>query len=368
MGKGASLDIKEFLKRIFSVDKPMREIDRITNQNLAALLRRKYLEEKYGITLSATGSSILDFVELEGKQSYKPIGAIQIPITIIGPVSIDAPHIKGEKIIPLASIYPSLMRAIELGQELLGKSRIRVRMKRCWIRIFSASTPSYPDPCRIVEEKMNEAGASGVRLLCYGRGGGHPINTVIIGEEAPCSTLHRIIETPLLGEILKKLTILDVPILTPYMAVDYDMSGEVSKAEIEKSGISMGRFLETYNAVEDLKPIDNSLNPVILGAISSLYTALGVKPEYGLRTEIRQYLLYTKFRKILVGISARVIVPTAINMAELSIINKELLGLLGTNGLTPLILSDLASVLILVTYTGLLGSIARFPGYQEPSG
>ncbi len=360
MGAKNSLNIKEFLKKILNSKKPLQEIDRIENPNLAALLRRKYLEEKLGISLSATGSSILDFTELEGKQSYKPIGAAQIPITIIGPLSIDGSYISGEKYVPLASIYPALMKTVELGKELLENTRIKPRLLRCWIRLFTATMKPTRNSCKIVEEFIdNLYPDSKVRLLCYGRGGGHIINTVIIGEEKPCKTIYSLINNNTLNELIIQLPIIDSPILTPYLAVDYNIRGEISKSQMDKNNVKPEYFIETYNAVEDLKPIDNSINPVILGSISSLYTALGVKPEYGLRTEIRQYMLYTRFRRILLEVSARITIPTTIRIDELSIMNRELVRLLEPEGINPFTLSDIVASIIITTYTGILGVIAR---------
>ncbi len=360
MGTKTSLNIREFLKKILNSKKPLQEIDSIENPNLAALLRRKYLEEKLGISLSATGSSILDFSELEGKQSYKPVGAAQIPITIIGPLSIDGSYVNGNKYIPLASIYPALMKTVELGKDLLENTRIKPRLLRCWIRIFTATMKPTRDSCKIVEKFINNLyPESRVRLLCYGRGGGHIIHTVIIGEEKPCKTIHSLLGSNIFNELVEQLPIIDSPILTPYLAVDYNIRGEILKSQMDKNNIKPEYFIETYNAVEDLKPIDNSINPVILGSISSLYTALGVKPEYGLRTEIRQYMLYTRFRKILLEISSRITIPTIIRTEELSIMNRELAKLLEPEGLSPFTLSDIVASVIMATYTGILGIIAR---------
>ena len=360
MGENRRPNIKEFLDKILSSKKPLQEIDSIDNPNLAALLRRKYYEEKLGVSLSAVGSSILDFAELEGKQSYKPVGALQIPITILGPLTIEGHWIRGEKHLPIASIYPALVKALDLSVKLIGKNPIRIKPQRCWFRLFTATKKQGKDICELVENTIKQKyGASNLRFLCYGRGGGHVINTIMVGEPYPCNILAGILLNGEIDKILEGLDIVDNPILAPYLAIDYNISTDLYKSELSRNMIKPEYFIETYNAIEDLRPIDSSINPTSLGALASLYIALGIKPEYGLRTEIRQFLLYTRFRRITTTILARIIAPIQIRELEMSIMNRELLSLVQPPLITPFTLSDLGASIILLTYIGVTGSIAE---------
>ena len=352
-------NIKDFLKKIRALAKPLDQISELTdNENLAALLRRKYLEEQLGFSLSATGSSILDFVELENRVSYKPIGAIQIPITVIGPVEIEGVWNKGEKYIPLASIYPALMKAVDLGSKLLSSTKIRLKTQRCWLRLFTISTRQQRiDLCRLVEDVL--ASTYNLRILCYGRGSGHIINTVMIGDEAPCQQLREILTDGLIKNVLFKIEGYMIPVVTPYLNFDIRIIADISKGSLDEFGIEHSLFIETYNTMEDLRPIDNSLHPIILGVLSSLYTALGLKPEYGLRSEIRQHMLASRFRKIVSTLEARVSMPIEIRNEELTLMNKELIQLLRLEENSPFSLSEIAGVVIMISYTGLLASIAK---------
>ncbi|ABN70428.1 hypothetical protein Smar_1337 [Staphylothermus marinus F1] len=361
MGERRS-SIKDFLSKLKSSKKPLEEVDELVeNQNIATLLRRKILEEKLNISLSATGSSILDFVETEGKISYKSIGAIQIPVTVIGPLKIDGYYIRDEKYIPLASIYPALMEAVDLGAKIIGDTRIRVKINRCWLRLFTVSPRRSPiDLCRIVESEIQALNEyEKLKVLCFGRGAGHIINTVMIGENGICETLSKWIEKNDLNELLIKTIGSKIPVITPYLVFDTSINTDIHKGRFGDYNIEPNLFLEAYNALEDLKPIDNSLQPVILGVLTSFYSSIGIKPEYALRSDIRQYNVFTKFRKITVSINSRIILPLTININELSIMNKEVVGILKLESLKSKYLSEIASALVLVAYIGLIASIAK---------
>lgn len=351
--------IKDFLEKIHALAKPLDQISELTdNENLAALLRRKYLEEQLGFSLSATGSSILDFVELENRVSYKPIGAIQIPITVIGPVEIEGVWNKGKKYIPLASIYPALMKAVDLGSKLLSNTRIRIKLQRCWLRLFTISTRQQRvDPCRLVEDVL--ATTYNLRILCYGRGSGHIINTVMIGDEAPCHQLREILADGLIENILFKIEGYMIPVITPYLNFDTRIIADIPRGSLDELGIEYSLFIETYNTMEDLRPIDSSLYPIILGVLSSLYTALGLKPEYGLRSEIRRYMLVSRFKNIVSTLEARVSMPIEIRSEELTLMNKELIQLLKLEENSPFSLSEIAGTVIMVSYVGILTNIAK---------
>lgn len=356
------LSIKDFLLKLKTSKKPLEEINELVeNQNLAALIRRKFLEEKLNISLSATGSSILDFVEAEGKISYKSIGAIQIPVTVIGPLKINGFYVKEEKYIPLASIYPALMEAVELGSKIVEDSRIRVKTNRCWLRIFTVSPREKPiDLCKTIESKILAlSGAEKLKILCYGRGAGHLINTVMIGDYGECSYLIKLVEEGKINEITLETIGSKIPIITPYIIFDTNINTEIYKGKLSSYGIEPNLFLEAYNTLEDLKPIDNSLLPVILGVLTSFYSSIGIKPEYALRSDIRQYNMLTKFRKMIVSLNSRIILPLTMSLEEASIMNREIIGILQLASLKPEYISEIASALILVAYVGLVASIAK---------
>ncbi len=352
-------DIRKYLSKLLSSDKPFRDIDdNIENQNLAALLRRRILEEKYGVSLSSTGSSILDFVELEGRQSYKPIGAVQIPVTVVGPVEIDGEAIREKKYIPLASIYPQLMKTIESGVDILEGGRIKISLNYCWLRIFSIGR-GKSGICSTFEEYISRKRGR-ARILCLGGGGGRIINTVIIGENPPCTTIRGIIKGDEVKAYIRSIGS-DIPILTPYLVLETRMNTSIPRKRFEEQGVPLNSLLETYNTLEDIRSIDYSLHPILLGSITSFYYAIGVKPEYGLRSEVKGFALYTKFRRIIVYGQPRIVTPIEIMYGDVSPINRELIDLVGLTGgeIDPFAICEISSAISLVSYIGILVEIAR---------
>ncbi len=85
------------------------------NANLAALIRRKILERRLGISLSSIGSTILDFEELEGRIVDNSIGGIQLPIAVAGPIRIRGSFLRGDIYIPIATTTKTTVQALEIG-------------------------------------------------------------------------------------------------------------------------------------------------------------------------------------------------------------------------------------------------------------
>jgi len=78
-------DIIFYYNKIKESPEPLRSINELNvNENVRALLRRLYLQEKTGLSLSAIGSTILDFAESEEYRGLNVIGALQAPIWIAG--------------------------------------------------------------------------------------------------------------------------------------------------------------------------------------------------------------------------------------------------------------------------------------------
>jgi len=82
-------DIIFYYSKIRESPEPLKFINELdVNENIRALLRRLYLQEKTGLSLSATGSTILDFAESEEYRGLNVIGALQAPIWIAGFLNI----------------------------------------------------------------------------------------------------------------------------------------------------------------------------------------------------------------------------------------------------------------------------------------
>lgn len=127
--------------------------EELGNANLAALVRRLYLEKRYGVSLSSIGSTILDFEELYGRNIENPIGAVQIPVGVAGPLKVKGDYADGEYFIPLATTEGALVASVNRGAKavtLSGGARSKViidgmtRAPLLW-------TPSVEEAVRLAE-------------------------------------------------------------------------------------------------------------------------------------------------------------------------------------------------------------------------
>ena len=119
----SSLD--EYVEKLAKGELSLEELDEILKSgNLATVIRRKFLERKFNIVLSALASTIIDFDELSKINIKNTIGAIQIPLSIIGPFMVKGTKIKGELYIPLATLNKDVISNAKRGLEILSLSRV----------------------------------------------------------------------------------------------------------------------------------------------------------------------------------------------------------------------------------------------------
>ncbi len=109
-------DVEEIIRRIENKKLSFSKLEvELGNSNLATLIRRIYLEKKLGINLSSIASTILDFEELYGRNIENPIGGIQIPLGVVGPLIINGEYAKGEYYVPLATTEGALVASVSRG-------------------------------------------------------------------------------------------------------------------------------------------------------------------------------------------------------------------------------------------------------------
>jgi hydroxymethylglutaryl-CoA reductase (NADPH) len=115
--------IQEILDKLRRGEIRFSEIDNIAgNKNLGAVIRRLYLEDIKGISLSSIGSTIIDFEEVVGRNIENPIGAVQIPLGVAGPLKIVGEHVHGDFYIPLATTEGALVASISRGAKAITLS------------------------------------------------------------------------------------------------------------------------------------------------------------------------------------------------------------------------------------------------------
>ncbi len=83
--------------------------------------RRGWVEEKTGCRLEHVGSSTLPGEELRGNVE-NPIGSVQMPLGVAGPLLIHGEHAQGTFYVPLATTEGALVRSYERGSVLLTRA------------------------------------------------------------------------------------------------------------------------------------------------------------------------------------------------------------------------------------------------------
>jgi hydroxymethylglutaryl-CoA reductase (NADPH) len=95
-------------------------------EELAA--RRRWVEERTGARLAHVGAYSIDCARMRGKVE-NPIGAVQMPLGVAGPLLVDGEHAQGVFYVPLATTEGTLVRSYERGMVALtraGGARVRL--------------------------------------------------------------------------------------------------------------------------------------------------------------------------------------------------------------------------------------------------
>jgi hydroxymethylglutaryl-CoA reductase (NADPH) len=89
------------------------------DEDLAA--RRSWVEERTGARLKHVGASTIPAGELRGNIE-NPVGAVQVPLGVAGPLKIDGEHARGTFYVPLATTEGTLVRSFERGMVALTRA------------------------------------------------------------------------------------------------------------------------------------------------------------------------------------------------------------------------------------------------------
>jgi len=123
-------NIDELLEKLEKEGVPLHRYPQyVGSKNLAVLLRRRFLEKKLGVALSSIGSTIIDFEEVEGRNIENAVGAIQIPLAVVGPLRVLGEYARGEFYVPMATTEGALVAGVNRGVKavsLAGGARCRV--------------------------------------------------------------------------------------------------------------------------------------------------------------------------------------------------------------------------------------------------
>ncbi|RAP45234.1 hydroxymethylglutaryl-CoA reductase (NADPH) [uncultured Methanosphaera sp.] len=114
---------KEILEKLDSGEIRIFEIEKYTDTaNQATDIRRKYIENKTGVELNHISKYSIDMTDTSKKNIENPIGTVQVPVGVAGPLLIHTEDEEIETYIPLATTEGALLASINRGCSAIRRS------------------------------------------------------------------------------------------------------------------------------------------------------------------------------------------------------------------------------------------------------
>jgi hydroxymethylglutaryl-CoA reductase (NADPH) len=131
-------DEKELINKIADGQVKLHQVEKFTDDvDEAVTIRRKFVEKVSNTELKHLSNYSLSMEEALKRNIENPIGTIQIPVGIAGPLTIHGEHADGEYYVPIATSEGALIASINRG--------------------FSAIRAGGGATARIIDDKMTRA-------------------------------------------------------------------------------------------------------------------------------------------------------------------------------------------------------------------
>jgi hydroxymethylglutaryl-CoA reductase (NADPH) len=114
---------QELIDKIKKGDIKLHEIDKYTeNIDESISIRRKFTEENCNVELKNISNYSIDMKLASKKNIENPIGAIQIPLGIAGPLKVKGDYANGEFYVPLATSEGALVASVNRGFSVIANA------------------------------------------------------------------------------------------------------------------------------------------------------------------------------------------------------------------------------------------------------
>jgi hydroxymethylglutaryl-CoA reductase (NADPH) len=192
-------------------------VPRLTDQGYGApdvAARRRWVEERTGARLDHVGRHSVSGEEMRGNVE-NPIGAVQVPLGVAGPLAVEGEHARGVFYVPLATNEGVLVRSYERGMTALTRAggavtRLYADENRVAPVFRFEGVAEAREFCLRLDELLPEVRAAAEattrhgRLLrleprplgravmvnfCYATGDAHGMNMIVKATESACELL-----------------------------------------------------------------------------------------------------------------------------------------------------------------------------------
>lgn len=110
------MDREEIINKLLNGEMRLYQIDKFTENATEALdIRREFIEKQCDCELSQIANYTLDMEMAMAKNIENPIGTVQIPIGVAGPLKVNGENADGEFFVPLATSEGALVASINRG-------------------------------------------------------------------------------------------------------------------------------------------------------------------------------------------------------------------------------------------------------------
>jgi hydroxymethylglutaryl-CoA reductase (NADPH) len=107
---------EEIIEKLVNGELKLHEIDGYTADVQEAVeMRREFIEKVSGVNLPHISHSSLDMAEAMKRNIENPIGTVQIPVGLVGPLHLNGNYARGEYYVPLATSEGALVASVNRG-------------------------------------------------------------------------------------------------------------------------------------------------------------------------------------------------------------------------------------------------------------
>ena len=112
----------DIIGRIKGKKAGLHELDKVLGPEEAARARRSVLEELTSATLDLIGSNVLDYGKIKNRNAENVIGAVQLPLGVVGPLKVNGEYAHGEFYVPFATTEGALIASVSRGAKAITLS------------------------------------------------------------------------------------------------------------------------------------------------------------------------------------------------------------------------------------------------------